>query len=154
MRKALKKAAAFENTRDNEYTQGVAIDEYTEGLTIMDEEETEQYFKAQALENAQAKAQGPFKGDILSAKLCKNSNIMLFVKLPDGEKVNIFVSVAELQGMSINLAIVPTKTTTPNGIEITDGYQIVNTPEELQALFKHKNCAVSKLEKYIITEIW
>lgn len=154
MSRAIRRAAAFENTRDNEQLQGLSIDEYTEGVRIMDEDETEQYFKAQALENAQAQALEPLQGEILSAKVCKNSNIMLFVKLPDGEKKNLFLTVAEVQALGIALAIVPIYNTTPKGVKVITGYEVANDAEQLKALFYGKHCTIARMVNYTITEIW
>lgn len=132
----------------------VAVDEYTEkeGYSVWSSQD--EYFKQEALENAQAQTIEPLQGDILSAKLCKNSNIMLFVKLPDGAKVNIFLSVAEVQGLGIPLAVSPVYSTTPKGIKVITGYEVVNDPEQLKALFYGKKCLVARIMNYTITEIW
>lgn len=142
--------------RDKEYMQenAVVIDEYTEGQGYSVYDSQDAYFKQEALENAQAQTIEPLQGDILSAKLCKNNNIMLFVKLPDGAKVNIFLSVAEVQGLGIPLAVSPVYSTTPKGIKVITGYEVVNDPEQLKALFYGKKCLVARILNYTITEIW
>lgn len=142
--------------RDKEYMQdnAVVVDEYTEGKGYSVYDSQDAYFKQEALENAQAQAIEPLQGDILSAKLCKNNNIMLFVKLPDGAKVNIFLSVAEVQALGIPLAVSPIYDTTPKGIKVITGYEVVNDPETLKALFYGKKCLVARIMNYTITEIW
>lgn len=142
--------------RDNEYMDEnkVVIDEYTEkyGYSVYDSQDA--YFKQEALENAQAQTIEPLQGDILSAKLCKNNNIMLFVKLPDGAKVNIFLSVAEVQALGIPLAVTPIYNTTPKGIQVITGYEVCNDPAQLKQLFYGKHCLVARILNYTITEIW
>ena len=132
----------------------IAVDEYTEmdGYSVYKSQD--EYLKAQALENAQAQVIEPLQGDILSAKLCKNNNVMLFVKLPDGNKINVFLSVAEVQALGIALAVSPIYTTSPKGVKIASGFEVLNDPEQLKALFYGKKCVVSKITDYIITEIW
>lgn len=142
--------------RDKEYMQEnkVVIDEYTEGQGYSVYDSQDAYFKQEALENAQAQTIEPLQGDILSAKLCKNNNIMLFVKLPDGAKVNIFLSVAEVQALGIPLAVSPIYAKTPKGVSVITGYEVCNDPETLKALFNGKKCLVARIMNYTITEIW
>lgn len=145
-----KKSRYNEDMQENK----VVLDEYTEvdGYSVYNSQED--YFKAQALENAQAQILEPLQGDILSAKLCKNNNIMLFVKLPDGAKVNIFLSVAEVQALGVQLAITPIYDITPKGVKVVTGYEVCNDPEQLKALFYGKKCLVARAMTYTITEIW
>lgn len=145
-----KKGRYNEDMQENK----AVLDEYTEvdGYSVYNSQED--YFKQQALENAQAQAVEPLQGDILSAKLCKNNNIMLFVKLPDGSKVNVFLSVAEVQALGIPLAITPIYATTPKGIKVISGFEVCNDSETLKALFYGKKCLVAKFVNYVITEIW
>lgn len=144
--------------RDNEYMQDnkVAINEYEEmeGYSVYNSQD--EYFKAQALENEQAKHLEPLQGDILTAKVCKNNNIMLFVKLPNGQKTNVFLSVAEVQALGVQLAITPLYSTSPKGVKVITGYEVCNDPEQLKALFYGKKCTLAKivLSYYTITEIW
>jgi len=142
--------------RDKEYMaeNAVVIDEYTEGQGYSVYESQDEYFKREALENAQAQTIEPLQGNILAAKLCKNSNIMLFVKLPDGAKVNIFLSVAEVQALGIPLAVTPIYAKTPKGVSVITGYEVCNDPETLKALFYGKKCLVARIMNYTITEIW
>lgn len=144
--------------RDNEYMQdnAVVIDEYTEGKGYSVYDSAQEYFKQEALENAQAQQTEPLQGDILSAKLCKNNNIMLFVKLPNGAKTNVFLSVAEVQALGVQLAITPMYSTSPKGVKVITGYEVCNDPEQLKALFYGKKCTLAKivLSYYTITEIW
>lgn len=142
--------------RDNEYMDEnkVVIDEYTEGQGYSVYDSQDAYFKQEALENAQAQTIEPLQGDILSAKLCKNNNIMLFVKLPDGAKVNIFLSVAEVQALGIPLAVAPIYSTTPKGVQVITGYEVCNDPAQLKQLFYGKHCLVARIMNYTITEIW
>lgn len=144
------------NKRDNEYVDDnkVAVDEYTEMDGYSTYTSQDEYFKREALENAQAQALEPLQGDILTAKLCKNNNVMLFVRLPDGAKVNIFLSVAEVQALGIPLAVTPLYDTTPKGIKVITGYEVCNDPEQLKALFHGKRCLVARVLNYTITEIW
>lgn len=142
--------------RDDEYMQEgkVSINEYEEmdGYSVYNSQD--EYLKAQALENAQAQTIEPLQGDILSAKLCKNNNIMLFVKLPDGAKVNIFLSVAEVQALGIPLAVTPIYSQTPKGVQVVTGYEVCNDPAQLKQLFYGKHCLVARIMQYTITEIW
>ena len=144
--------------RDNEYMQDnkYVLNEYEEvnGYSVYSSQE--EYLKAQALDNAQAQAVEPLQGDILAAKLCKNNNIMLFVKLPNGAKTNVFLSVAEVQALGVNLAITPLYSTSPKGVKVITGYEVCNDPEQLKALFYGKKCTLAKivLSYYTITEIW
>lgn len=146
------------SNRDNEYMDenAVKIDEYTEGQGYSVWESQDAYLKAQALENIQAQQTEPLQGDILSAKVCKNNNIMLFIKLPNGEKTNVFLSVAEVQALGVQLAITPLYETSPKGTRCITGYEICNDPEQLKALFYGKKCTLAKivLSYYTITEIW
>jgi CheY-like chemotaxis protein len=132
----------------------VVIDEYTEGQGYSVYDSQDAYFKQEALENAQAQTIEPLQGDILSAKLCKNNNIMLFVKLPDGAKVNIFLSVAEVQALGIPLAVTPIYAKTPKGVSVITGYEVCNDSETLKSLFYGKKCLVARIMNYTITEIW
>lgn len=145
-------------TRDNEYMQdnAVVIDEYTEGQGYSVYASQDEYLKQQALDNALEQTTEPLQGDILAAKLCKNNNIMLFVKLPNGAKTNVFLSVAEVQALGINLAITPLYSTSPKGVKVVTGYEVCNDPEQLKALFYGKKCTLAKivLSYYTITEIW
>ena len=144
--------------RDNEYMEenAVKIDEYTEGQGYSVYASQNEYFAREALENAQAQQLEPLQGDILSAKLCKNNNIMLFIKLPDGEKTNVFLSVAEVQALDVQLAITPLYSTSPKGVKVITGYEVCNDPEQLKALFYGRKCTLAKivLNYYTITEIW
>jgi len=146
------------NNRQAEYMDEtkVAVDEYTEmdGYSVWKSQD--EYLKAQALENAQAQQTEPLQGDILAAKLCKNNNIMLFVKLPNGEKTNVFLSVAEIQALGVNLAITPLYGKSPKGVQVITGYEVCNDPEQLKALFYGKKCTLARivLSYYTITEIW
>ena len=145
-------------TRDDEYMQenAVSIDEYTEGQGYSVYASQDEYLKQQALDNALEQTTEPLQGDILSAKLCKNNNIMLFVKLPNGAKTNVFLSVAEVQALGVNLAITPLYATSPKGVKVVTGYEVCNDPEQLKALFYGKKCTLAKivLSYYTITEIW
>lgn len=144
--------------RDKEYMEenAVKIDEYTEGQGYSVYSSQDEYFKREALENAQAQQLEPLQGDILSAKVCKNNNIMLFIKLPNGEKTNVFLSVAEVQALGVQLAITPLYSTSPKGVKVITGYEVCNDPEQLKALFYGKKCTLAKivLSYYTITEIW
>lgn len=141
--------------REKELQGNIPVDEYTEvntGYSVYNS--SDEYFKQEALENAQAQTIEPLQGDILSAKLCKNNNIMLFVKLPDGAKVNIFLSVAEVQALGVPLAVSPVYSETPKGVKVITGYEVVNDPEQLKALFYGKHCLVARIMNYTITEIY
>lgn len=145
--------------KQNRYTEyvddtKVKIDEYNEmdGYSVYDS--TDSYFKQQALENMENSTLEPLQGEILTAKLCKNNNIMLFVKLPSGQCVNVFLSVAEVQALGIPLAISPIYGETPKGTQVITGYEICNDKDELKSLFYGKKCLVAHITSYIITEIW
>lgn len=141
--------------REKELMGNIPTDEYNEineGYSVY--KSADEYFKREALENAQAQTIEPLQGDILSAKLCKNNNIMLFVKLPDGAKVNIFLSVAEVQALGIPLAVSPIYSETPKGIKVITGYEVCNDPDVLKALFCGKHCLVARIMDYTITEIY
>ena len=141
--------------REKELMGNIPTDEFNEvneGYSVY--KSADEYFKQEALENAQAQTVEPLQGDILSAKLCKNNNIMLFVKLPDGAKVNIFLSVAEVQSLGIPLAVSPVYSETPKGIKVITGYEVCNDPEHLKALFYGKHCLVARILNYTITEIY
>ena len=81
---------------------------------------------------------------------------MLFVKLPNGQKTNVFLSVAEVQALGVQLAITPLYSTSPKGVKVITGYEVCNDPEQLKALFYGKKCTLAKivLSYYTITEIW
>lgn len=141
--------------REEELMGNIPVDEYNEvntGYSVFTS--SDEYFKREALENAQAQTIEPLQGDILSAKLCKNNNIMLFVKLPDGAKVNVFLSVAEVQALGIPLAVSPVYDTTPKGVKVITGFEVCNDPEQLKALFYGKRCLITRIMYYTITEIY
>ena len=144
--------------RHSEYMEenAVSIDEYTEGQGYSVYASQDEYLKQQALENALEQTTEPLQGDILAAKLCKNNNIMLFVKLPNGAKTNVFLSVAEVQALGVQLAVTPLYSTSPKGVKVVTGYEVCNDPEQLKALFYGKKCTLAKivLSYYTITEIW
>lgn len=144
--------------RHSEYMEenAVSIDEYTEGQGYSVYNSQDEYLKQQALDNALEQTTEPLQGDILAAKLCKNNNIMLFVKLPNGAKTNVFLSVAEVQALGVQLAITPLYSTSPKGVKVVTGYEVCNDPEQLKALFYGKKCTLAKivLSYYTITEIW
>lgn len=145
--------------KQNRYTEyvddtKVKIDEYNEmdGYSVHDS--IDSYFKQQALENAESATVEPLQGEILHATLCKNSNIMLYIKLPSGQRVNVFLSVAEVQALGVPLAISPIYGKTPKGVQVITGYEVCNDKDELKALFYGKKCLVAHISNYVVTEIW
>lgn len=142
--------------REQELLGNISLNEYQEvesGYSVF--ESTQDYFKRQALENAEYTHNSePMLADILAVKLCKNSNIMLFVKLPSGFKTNVFLTPAEAKALGINVPIRAVYGTSPKGVNIILGYEIDTSKDILDSLFKHKKAVVTKLNCYVVTEIY
>lgn len=161
----MKKEKTNQETRDQELQGNISVNDYQEiksGYSVY--ASMQDYFRDQALQNAQDQhEQESMQADILAVKLCKNNNLMFFVKLPNGSKINVFLPLVlanEMLGKDKKgkdyLPLKPIYTTTPKGIQVLKCFEIDLNQEYLNEIFKKhftKMC-VTKITTWTVTEIY
>lgn len=117
----------------------VKIDEYTEAQGYSVFASADDYFKAWEQQNQADQNQGAtMQAEILSAKVCINGNLALFVKPALGQPYSVFIQPAKAKALGLPLDIEIITAKSPKGIEYIKGAELIDDPEVLKAKLKGK----------------
>lgn len=136
-------------SRENELVNDnlIKIDEYTEAQGYSVWASAEDYFKNWQEQNDAEQAQGALmQAEILTAKICINGNLALFIKPAIGNPYSVFMQPAKARALGLPVDIELIKAKTSKGVDYIKGAEIVDDPEILKAKLKGRMLLINGKE--------
>lgn len=125
----------------------IKIDEYTEAQGYSIFASADDYFKNWQAQNDAEQAQGvTMQAEVLTAKICINGNLALFIKPAIGNPYSVFMQPAKARALGLPIEIEFIKAKTAKGVEYIKGAEIVDNPDVLRDKLKGRMLLINGKE--------